>query len=90
MSLVQVWRMMAIGFKGSRFQRDAILRGIYRYAAYPSGCREVEERVQEQGIELGRSAVHHAGIGTLHRIRESQRRFTRALRPARQSRSLAG
>ena len=56
--MVQVWWMMAIEFKGSHFERDAIVWGMRWYVTYPLSYRRVEEMVQERGVEVDHSTLH--------------------------------
>ena len=41
-----------IDFKGSHFERDIILWGVRWYVAYPISYRQLEEMMQERGVEV--------------------------------------
>ena len=41
-----------IEFKGSHFERDVILWGVRWYVAYPISYRQLEEMMQERGVEV--------------------------------------
>lgn len=47
-----------ISFKGCHFPRDVILMGIRWYVAYPLSYRQVEELMEERGIELDHATVN--------------------------------
>ena len=50
--------MMAIEFKGSHFERDIILWAVRWYMGYPLSYRQVEEMMQERGVEVDHSTLH--------------------------------
>jgi putative transposase len=41
-----------IEFKGSHFERDMILWGVRWYVAYPISYRQLEEMMDERGVEV--------------------------------------
>ena len=45
-------------FKGSQFERDIILWGVRWYVAYPISYRQLEEMMQERGVEVDHSSVN--------------------------------
>ena len=47
-----------IEFKGSHFERDVILWGIRWYVAYPISYRQLEEMMEERGVEVGHSTLN--------------------------------
>jgi len=47
-----------IDFKGSHFERDIILWGVRWYVAYPISYRQLEEMMQERGVEVDHSTVN--------------------------------
>ena len=47
-----------IEFKGSRFERDVILWGVRWYVAYPISYRELEEMMEERGVEVDHSTLN--------------------------------
>ena len=44
-----------IEFKGSHFEREVILWGVRWYVAYPISYRQLEEMMQERGVEVDHS-----------------------------------
>ena len=47
-----------IEFKGSHFERDVILWGVRWYVAYPISYRQLEEMMQERGVEVDHSTLN--------------------------------
>ena len=47
-----------IEFKGSHFERDVILWGIRWYVAYPISYRQLEEMMEERGVEVDHSTLN--------------------------------
>ena len=45
-------------FKGSQFERDIILWGVRWYVAYPISYRQLEEMMQERGVEVNHSSLN--------------------------------
>ena len=45
-------------FKGSQFERDIILWGVRWYVAYPISYRQLEEMMQERGVEADHSSLN--------------------------------
>ena len=43
---------MAIEFKGSHFERDVILWGVRWYVAFPISYRQLEEMMEDRGVEV--------------------------------------
>jgi transposase-like protein len=41
-----------IEFKGSHFERDVILWAVRWYVAYPVSYRQLEEMMEEHGVEV--------------------------------------
>src|ERR1700680_1510423 len=50
--------MMTIAFKGSHFERDVILWGVRWYVAYPLSYRQIEEMMEERGVEVDHSTLN--------------------------------
>jgi putative transposase len=50
--------MMTIEFKGSHFERDVILWGMRWYVAYPISYRQIEEMMEERGVEVDHSTLN--------------------------------
>jgi hypothetical protein len=48
-----------IKFKGSHFERDVILWTVRWYVAYPISYRELEEKVEQHGVEVDHATLHH-------------------------------
>jgi putative transposase len=46
-----------IEFKGSHFEREVILWGVGWYVAYPMSYRQLEEMMQERGVEVDHSTL---------------------------------
>jgi putative transposase len=56
-------QQVSIGFKGSRFERDVILWGVILwgvrwYVAYPISYRQLEEMMEERGVEVDHSTLN--------------------------------
>ena len=47
-----------IEFKGSHFERDVILWGVRWYVAYPISYRQLEEMMDERGVEVDQSTLN--------------------------------
>src|ERR1700734_609036 len=47
-----------IDFKGSPFEREVILWGMRWYVAYPISYRQLEEMMQERGVEVDHSTLN--------------------------------
>src|SRR3984893_650290 len=47
-----------IEFKGSHFERGVILWGVHWYVAYPISYRQLEEMMQERGVEVDHSTLN--------------------------------
>ena len=45
-------------FKGGQFERDIILWGVRWYVAYPISYRQLEEMMQERGVEADHSSLN--------------------------------
>jgi transposase-like protein len=45
-------------FKGSHFERDVILWGVRWYVAYPISYRQLEEMMEERGVEVDHSTLN--------------------------------
>jgi len=45
-------------FKGSQFERGIILWGVRWYVAYPISYRQLEEMMQERGVEVDHSSLN--------------------------------
>src|SRR5215510_6635956 len=49
---------MAVSFKGVHFPQEIILTCVRWYLAYPLSYREVEELMEERGVELDHATIH--------------------------------
>ena len=49
---------MTVEFKGSHFERDVILWGVRWYVAYPISYRQLEEMMEERGVEVDHSTLN--------------------------------
>jgi putative transposase len=47
-----------IEFKGSHFEREVILWGVRWYVAYPISYRQLQEMMQERGVEVDYSTLN--------------------------------
>ena len=47
-----------IEFKGSHFEREVILWGVRWYVAYPISYRQLEEMMQDRGVEVDHSTLN--------------------------------
>ena len=48
---------MAISFKGAHFPTEVILMGVRWYVAYPLSTRDIEELMEERGVELDHATI---------------------------------
>jgi putative transposase len=46
-----------IDFNGSRFGREIVLWGVRWYVAYPISDRQLEEMLEERGVEVDHSTL---------------------------------
>jgi putative transposase len=51
-------RATMIEFKGSHFGRDVILWGVRWYVAYPISSRQLEEMMDDRGVEVDHSTLN--------------------------------
>jgi putative transposase len=47
-----------IDFKGSHFEREIVLWGVRWYVAYPISDRQIEEMMEERGVEVDHSTLN--------------------------------
>jgi putative transposase len=50
--------MARIFFSGRRFKQELILQSVRWYLAYALSCRDIEEMMQERGINVDYSTIH--------------------------------
>jgi putative transposase len=53
-----VRRPTVVDFKGSHFEREIILWGVRWYVAYPISYRQLEEMMEERGVEVDHSSLN--------------------------------
>jgi transposase-like protein len=51
-------QQVAIEFKGSHFERDVILWGVRWYVAFPISYRQLEEMMEDRGVEVNHSTLN--------------------------------
>ena len=73
-----------IDFKGSHFERDIILWGVRWYVAYPISYRQLEEMMEERGVEVDHSTVNRWVLKYVPLLEQA---FHRRKRPGRPKRS---
>src|SRR6266702_4353219 len=69
---------MAISFKGAHFPPEVILMGVRWSVAYPLSTRQVEELMEERGVEVDHSTINRWVIKYSPRLEEA---FHRRKRP---------
>ncbi|MDR3472413.1 MAG: hypothetical protein P4M09_12090, partial [Devosia sp.] len=55
---VSAGEQVMIGFKGSHFERDVILWAVRWYVAYPVSYRQLEEMMEEHGVEVDHATLN--------------------------------
>jgi putative transposase len=51
-------RSTVVDFKGSHFEREVVLWGVRWYVAYPISYRQLEEMMEERGVEVDHSSLN--------------------------------
>jgi putative transposase len=51
-------RLAMIEFKGSHFEREIVLWGVRWYVAYPISYRQLEEMMEERGVEVDHATLN--------------------------------
>jgi putative transposase len=51
---------MAMDFKGSHFERDIVLWGVRWDVAYPISYRQLEEMMEDRGVEVDHSTLNRS------------------------------
>jgi putative transposase len=51
-------RVNGVDFKGSHFEREIVLWGVHWYVAYPISYRQLEEMMEERGVEVDHSSLN--------------------------------
>src|ERR1700720_3722009 len=62
-----------IDFKGSHFERGVILWDVHWYVAYPISYRQLEEMMQERGVEVDHSTLNRWVVKYVPRLDEQFR-----------------
>jgi transposase-like protein len=65
-------------FKGSHFKRDVILSGVRWYVAYPISYRQLEQMMEERGVEVDHSTLN---CWVVKYVPELDRQFRSPKRP---------
>jgi transposase-like protein len=55
---VSAGEQVMIEFKGSHFERDVILWAVRWYVAYPISYRQLEEMMEEHGVEVDHATLN--------------------------------
>src|SRR4026208_2532662 len=66
-----------MNFKGSHFERDIILWGVRWYVAYPISYRQLEEMMEERGVEVDHSTVNRWVLKYVPRLEQASHRRKR-------------
>jgi transposase-like protein len=51
-------KLVMIEFKGSHFEREVILWGVRWYVAHPISYRQLEEMMEERGVEVDHATLN--------------------------------
>ena len=51
-------RFTLVDFKGRHFEREIVLWGVRWYVAYPISYRQLEEMMEERGVEVDHSSLN--------------------------------
>ena len=51
-------RSTVVDFKGCHFEREIVLWGVRWYVAYPISYRQLEEMMEERGVEVDHSSLN--------------------------------
>src|SRR5437867_11067093 len=68
---------MAISFKGAHFPPEVILMGVRWSVAYPLSTRQVEDLMEERGVEVDHSTINRWVIKYSPRLEEAFHRHKR-------------
>ena len=62
-----------IEFKGSHFEREIILWGVRWYVAYPISYRQLEEMMEERGVEVDHATLNRWVLKYVPQLEQSFR-----------------
>ena len=62
-----------IEFKGSHFEREAILWAVRWYVAYPISYRQLEEMMEERSVEVDHSTINRWVAGHVPPLEQHSR-----------------
>ena len=51
-------RSTVVDFNGSHFEREVVLWGVRWYVAYPISYRQLEEMMEDRGVEVDHSTLN--------------------------------
>src|SRR5215472_10919931 len=71
-------KLVMIEFKGSHFEREVILWGVRWYVAYPISYRQLEEMMEERGVEVDHATLNR---GVLKYVPQLDAAFRARKRP---------
>jgi putative transposase len=71
-----------IDFKGSHFEREVILWGVRWYVAYPMSHRQLEEMLEERGVEVDHSTLNRWVVKYAPLLEKQLRARKRAVGPS--------
>ena len=78
-----------IDFKGSHFEREIVLWGVRWYMAYPISYRQLEEMLEEWGVEVDQSTLNRWVLKYVPLLEQAfrvrKRRVAGAWRPANEA-----
>jgi transposase-like protein len=79
-----------IEFKGSHFERDGILWAVRWYLAYPISYRQLEEMMEQHGVELDHATLNRWVLKYVPLLDQAFRARKRPLRrPRRPKRTVS-
>jgi hypothetical protein len=55
-------RLTVVDFKVSHFEREIVLWGVRWYVAYPISYRQLEEMMEERGVEVDHSSLNRCAL----------------------------
>ncbi len=70
---VSAGQQAMVEFKGSHFERDVILWAVRRYVAYPISDRQLEEMMNEHGVEVDHATLNRWVLTYVPRLEQEFR-----------------
>jgi putative transposase len=52
-------RYVVVDLKGSHFEREIVISGVRWYVAYPISYHQLEEMMEERGVEVDHFSLNH-------------------------------